>query len=949
RPTPGNDQHQLTQWGSFFTRRNRLTFQASPTDPQTKRILERLEEEFPDGEEGYRKWFVRALGILGDSAAARKAIKAANEAGIKLAGNGYGYPRAFTVNPQSETIVRIKRLAALKSTGNEDSGATPSPRVFDPFSGGGSIPFEAARYGFDTVANELNPVAAAILQGTLVLPAQLGPEFGKTIATWGEEWSNRLRNRLAEYFPHNGTENVVAYIWAHAVPCPTTGRLTPLMPDFWLDRGSSQRNTAMALEVDKESGRFHVNIVHGVEAKEWGQKSTYKGGTGTSIWTGEPFSGAYIRTVAQEGRMGQILLAVVHTNSGGRGRAFRPATEADIAAVESAESELARKFPGWEISDLAPIDDIDSISNYDRGHRMYGISRWSEFFTPRQLLVGVTALEELHTVTAEARERIGDEKSRALALYLAFALDKMVDYNSRQSSWDASRTKIRSTFDKHNFNFKWSFAEFDGAYALAPWAVNNAVVNHAKISALVSEEQSLVSEERRAAAQVIRGSASNVPLPDNSVDVIVTDPPYYDNVMYAEISDFFYVWLKRSLRHAWPEYADLQKTDKDSEAVANPALFKGVAETTARGRRKGEGGKRASELADARYEELLKQSFKEAHRVLKHSGMMTVMFTHKRIDAWDTLGAALLDAGFSIDASWPVHTESENSTHQAKKNAAQSTIFLACKKRAGSESAYWSDIRRDVERVAEDAATRFASEGMTGVDLTIATYGPVLSVLSERWPVFTGELDDDGSPEVLRPDAALDLAREKVASLKKRELLGGREIDFDRVTDWYLLAWNDFAAAEFPYDEARKLSIATHLDLDDLAKRHKMVKQSSGSVTLLTPAQRATAGGLDIDAAEFDTWIDRLHSLMLLYDSEGLAAAKAWLNRARLADDPTFTAVFRAALYAIPRVKDKGEFARPEARILDSLRAALFDHVEAPADELGTVSEAERQGALFDV
>ncbi len=123
--------------------------------------------------------------------------------------------------------------------------------------------------------------------------------------------------------------------------------------------------------------------------------------------------------------------------------------------------------------------------------------------------------------------------------------------------------------------------------------------------------------------------------------------------------------------------------------------------------------------------------------------------------------------GFSIGASWPVHTESEHSLHQAKKNAAASTIFLACRKRLSSAPAYWADIRSDVERAAEQAASRFAAEGITGVDLTIATYGPVLSVLSDSWPVYSGELSADGQPEVLRPDAALDLARERVASLKK--------------------------------------------------------------------------------------------------------------------------------------------------------------------------------------
>ena len=159
---------------------------------------------------------------------------------------------------------------------------------------------------------------------------------------------------------------------------------------------------------------------------------------------------------------------------------------------------------------------------------------------------------------------------------------------------------------------------------------------------------------------------------------------------------------------------------------------------------------------------------------------------------------------------------------------------------------------------------------------------------------------------MLRPDVALDLAREKVASLKKRGLLGGRDVEFDRVTDWYLLAWNDFQAAEFPFDEARKLSLALHLDVDDLKQRHKVVRASGGTVTLLTPAQRRTAGALDPDASSWDTQLDALHALMLVYDEEGLGAAQAWLDRTGRRDDQRFAALVEAAVHAIPRVRQEG-------------------------------------------
>jgi adenine-specific DNA methylase len=888
-------------------------------------LLRELKNRFPKGESQYRAWYVRTLGILGDPVAGRAAIKAANVAGIKLQGNGYGYPRAFTVTPDQADLDKVRDLVQLRT------GSSGVPVVLDPFSGGGSIPFEAARYGCATVANELNPVATTILQATVSLPATLGTEFAKVIADWGAKWSDRVEKRLAQFFPREPAESVVAYIWAHTVPCPTTGRPTPLAPDYWLARGKAGRDVAVALAVDREAGTYNLSIVEGPDAAQWGDRKTYKRGAAESIWTGETFSGDYIRQMGVEGRVGQMLLAVSITRSGVAGRQFRAPTPADLKAVTAAEAELAKRRPGWEIDDLVPNEPIFEGKETKRSVDM-GLTRWSDMFTPRQLLSNLTGLDELRRVVADARAELGDEHARALGLYLALALDKACDYNGMLSSWDATRLKVRNTFDRHDFAYKWSFAEFDAAHSLFPWAVSQVSDAYGGIAKLAYQPAGIGVRERRAEARIIRGSATALQLEDSSVDAVVTDPPYYDNVMYAECSDYFYVWLKRSLRETWPQFADLVITDKQDEAVANPTLFKDVAAPTGRGKRKIPGAKTAAELADARYEELLTASFREAHRVLKPGGVLTVMFTHKRVDAWDTLGAALLQAGFSIDASWPVHTESEHSLHQAKKNAAASTIFLVCRKRPSGSPAYWADIRGQVEHAAEEAAARFAAEGMTGVDLTIATYGPVLSVLSDSWPVYTGELDADGHSEILRPDAALDLARERVATLKKRGLLGGKDVEFDRITDWYLLAWNDFKAAEFPFDEARKLCIATHLEFDDLSKHHKIVKATSGAVTLLTPAQRRTAGGLDTETTTYATWIDRLHALMLIYDEDGLGAARAWLTNTGAGDDQRFTDLITAALHAIPRVKDKSEFARPEARILDSLRTALFDHIPAPSD-----------------
>jgi adenine-specific DNA methylase len=901
------------------------------------RVRAGLEAEFSGGESAYHRWFVESLGIMGDPVAARRLIRDANERGVKLKGNGYGYDRAFKQTPNATTIDRFRRLAAL------NQAFDGAPTVLDPFSGGGSIPFEAARFGCTTIANELNPVAAAVLNGTVALPGRLGQTFGKVIQDWGDVWAQRVGDRLAVYFPKATVgESVIAYIWAHSVPCPSTGHQTPLSPNYWLATGKAGRSVAVQLHPNAATGEITTSIVEGKAAKEHGDRSTYSRGSAQSVFDPTAtFDGDYIKEMATTGRMGQILLAVSVTRPSERGRQFREPSDADRAAVTAAEEELAANIARWEIEGRVPDEAVHVGQETERSVAM-GITRWRDFFTPRQLLTQMVFSEELEATLAEAAESLDADTLKALALYLAFAIDKSVDYNSRASSWHSSRLTVRNTFDRHDFAFKWSFTEFDGASALLPWAIDQVVDAYQGIANLSRSEGGMLSPDRESIATVLRGSAAELAIPDGSVDAVVTDPPYYDNVMYGECSDYFYVWLKRSLRSYWPELCDLVLSDKQNEAVANKSLFKDLADPGARGRREGD-GMSAIELADQRYEELLAAAFGEAHRVLKDDGVMTVMFTHKRVDAWDTLGAALLDGGFEISSSWPVHTESEHSLHQAKKNSASSTILLGCRKRKSTEPAYWTDIQGEVEDAAEEAAQRFSADGIKGVDLTLATYGPALSVLSRNWPVYTGNLDESGNREIIRPDVALDRAREKVALLKKRELLGGRDVEFDRATDWWLLAWNDFQAAQFPAGEALKLCIATDLDLEDVSRGHKLVKAASGNVTIQSPAQRRTSRALDPDAGEWPTMIDALHAFMLIYDEDGLQAAERWLQQTGRKDDERFAALVEAAIHAVPRAREKnGEFARPEARILESLRAVLFDHIEAPD------TEELSQPSLFD-
>lgn len=323
--------------------------------------------------------------------------------------------------------------------------------------------------------------------------------------------------------------------------------------------------------------------------------------------------------------------------------------------------------------------------------------------------------------------------------------------------------------------------------------------------------------------------------------------------------------------------------------------------------------------------------------------------------------------------------------HQAKKNAAASTILLVCRKRAVSSNQYsvagekldtghssldtgpvwWDDIKETVRRIAREKAAEFAAAGISGVDLYISTFGPALSVISEHWPVLTSEIDPKtGHPKALRPETALDLAREEVIRLRKERLLvslplnsrswnlgegpGMGAVSFDPVTDWYLMAWDAFAAAEFPYDEARKLAIALGVDLDKtILSAKRLALKKSSSVVLQEPSARRKKGMVDEDALLFEHWIDAAHTALMLYAEDGAGACDVFLRRLNLKTDPTFKALIQSLLNAIPRAKIKGKFVRPEAETLENLRLAFYPEMTVPVEEEPELPQ-EKQLGLFE-
>lgn len=901
---------------------------------------EDLQKKFPT-RDAYHQWFLKLIGVFGDPVGARRLLLAARDEGVTVP-NPYGYPRAFTYNPTPEQIEAVQAL--LRNT-----WGTVDPVVMDCFAGGGSIPFESLRYGFTTYANELNPVATVILRATLDYPARFGAKLPPLIAKYGKLFADEVRTRLRSYFTdHGNIPDLVGacYLWARTVICPYTGKPIPLSPNWWLRKGAKPLAVDPIFSPKASEARFR--IVEGREAcrRVNPDKGTVRRGDGISPWAhDQAVDGDYIKTEAQAGRMGQQLYAIGLKQVGGF--AFRAPNEDDVAAAQRAERALDQRLPRWEAEGLVPTEPRIA-GRADWAAEIYGLRRWSDSFSPRQLLSLITAVEVLSEIKEVVRRENEAQVASAVVTYLAFALDKAADYNSRMARWDGTRNKIANTFDRHDFAFKWSHAEFDAGHNLFPWVIGQ--VEHA-LGGIVSllDEHALQLSTRAIGTPVIErlviteGNAATLStVKDGSVGALIVDPPYYDNVNYAECSDFFYVWQKRTIGDVYPKLFADELTNKDDEAIVNVARFADM-------------GRNKKELAEQDYERKMEACFREMHRVLKDVGVLTVMFTHKKVEAWDTLGASLINAGFTVHSSWPVHTESEHSLHQAKKNAAASTILLTCRKRTdGGGSVWWDDLKGRVRETAREKAEQYENLGIRGVDLYIATFGPVLSVISERWPVLTSEVDlKTNKPKPLRPEVALEMARAEVVSLRKKGLLLGREVRFDPVTDWYLLAWDAFRAEQFPGDEARKLCLALDVDLEGtIVKSKKLVTKKGKNVTLQLPTARRKRGMVDPDVEMFDCILDAAHTAMLIFDEDGARTCERWLRQRGLDRDQRFKAVLQAMANAIPVTKKKGEYIRPEMALLDRMNDALELGITFPAEpepdlkaiQLGLFKQGRRQG-----
>ena len=871
-------------------------------------------------EDADRDRFLHVLGIHGDPVAAKKRIAIANRTGDRLGAAAYGYSRAFSYAPDNQDRAWLVE--------NSVNAAT----VVDPTAGGGSVPFEAVRLGLETVANDLNPVAALIERATIEWPTIHGVAVKGVVEELGGEFTAKVRKRLAGVFPEEPGDDTRpdGYLWARTITCPYCDGLVPLSPNWRL----APDGTGVRLKPELGPGPGSQGRVCSFEivksAKEQ-SNGTVASGDGTCPYSdcGRVIDGDEIKRQAQAGQMGEQLFAVVYKKrfekrlkSGKRGkdkwvRGYRAPRPEDDNGAEI-QARLAEKLTEWEALDIVPSERIPD-GNKTTEPRRYGMDTWRDLFSPRQLLCHGTSVEVFREMLdADRAEGKLNEAREAAYGYLALTLDKLLNYNSRMSVWMPTREVVANTFNRHDFAFCWSHAE------MAPlivglgydWAIGQTAKCIRELVALVRPEENGGSGDLFADV----GAAKYTPPPvtitckpgdsldhveDGSIDVVVMDPPYYDNVMYAELSDFFYVWLKRTAGHVFPELFRRQLTDKDNEAVANPARFQGQ--------------KGAQAIAGRDYQERMASIFAECRRTLKHDGVMTLMFTHKATGAWDALTKGLMEAGFAITASWPIHTEPEGSLHIRNKAAAKTTIFLVCRPRIRDREAYqdlyWEDVEPRVAKAVRTRVGEFQAVGIAGVDLYLASFGPALEEFSRHWPLKRGTprevpeerrrrrqqvlFEEEWDPYATTPEDALDAARREVKRWRLEQLTHLKaNADLDPATAFFVLAWDAFKAPIFSYDEALRLARAVGVDLDgDIVGR--LAEKKGSDIRLWDSAWRAAKGALGpTDGSR--GMIDAIHHAASMARGSSLSAAQEMLANVLVDREPRFFAALEAVLEVLP-------------------------------------------------
>ena len=630
----------------------------------------------------------------------------------------------------------------LTQAAHEALGGGPGtrPLVLDPFAGGGAIPLEALRVGADVFASDLNPIPVLLNKVVLEYVPKYGQQLAERVRQIGASVKERAEHELGKYYPGGGEGTPIAYFWARTVLSEAPGRgniatEVPLLNSMWLCKKAGRRHALRWVRdsdgkvktriatVEYADGSEHkvrqplLELFHPKNERDV-EAGTSLGGAASCPITEFTTAVENVRSQLSARRGGASdarLICVATSRPGYPGRFYRMATQEDEAAARAAVDELKHRLEAYS-SDLPLIP--DGQLNHLRGFFnivLYGMTRWGDMFSLRQALALTTFVQLVDEVGKRLATDCDPLFATAVQTCLALVVDRQAEKLSSVARWDTSRENPQGTFGRQALPMVWDFCEvnpFSGSGGDWDTALDWVV--------RVLETTAVATEGEIGTGHVQPASATAHPLPNDSAQAVVTDPPYYAAVPYADLSDFFYSWLRRSLRGRHDDLLVPSLAPKDEEIVSlshRAAMYR--------------------EKNNTWFEEKMGQACKEGRRICSPSGVGVYVFASKETPAWEAMLAALVNAGWVVTASWPIDTEMGSRLRARNSAALASSVHIVCRPRENPDGSLrvdsvgdWRDVLSELPRRIHEWMPRLAAEGIVGADAIFACLGPALEIFT---------------------------------------------------------------------------------------------------------------------------------------------------------------------------------------------------------------------------
>jgi adenine-specific DNA methylase len=803
-----------------------------------------------------------------------------------------------------EASVRDDKIDPLRKLLAEAYPDGP-PKVLDCFAGGGAIPLEALRLGCDVTAVDLNPVAHLIEKCVLEYPQRFGHSGqlgGNPLADDFVKWAGWVRERvepkLAKVFPAgpDGRRPAV-YFWARTMSCPNPScrAEVPLLSSFWL--ANSNRRKAW-VKVNARLGEIDLQILSGQPPKGASlDDGTVKASSVTCPACGTSTVAKDVRSYGKKTGFGRRLYAVLDVDPGNR--VYRSPRPDEVDGADRLATDLLDELEDLSDGTSAMPDEPMVKSQYRRyGNLVYGIDTFRGLFNDRQLFVLGSLCEAVRAAYSEmVSEGMEPERALAVVTYLGFMIDKIADYNSAFTSWATSGEFLRGTFARQAIAMVWDYVETD---VFQP--KGGIWESHIKWVELAVRHCSLIDSTKVA---TLRGDAQHLAFADGTFDGVIVDPPYYDAIQYGDLSDFFYVWLKRSVGHLYPAVFATPLTPKNQEIIESRA------------------DKQSPEyVSHDEFERRLQAALAEMTRVVKPDGLVAIVFAHTDVEAWERLLTALRAANLVVTTSWPMRSEREARSTAQISAVLGSSVVLVCRRQEAEMEGFYDDVVRSLEQRIAERLSDFEEMGLTGADYFVSAIGPAFEVFAQYGHVVKLSGEEVSVAELMV------LARRAVAHHAMRRLLGTESLSALDQESLFYLTWRwAYQSASIPADEAYKLERAFDVDLGHLCRGSGFARQAGSNFSLLGPQDRK---GFKLTASP--ALVDVLHLACQLWDGGRRKELESVLGATGMGNEPGFWAAARMLAEILPE-------ADKERTMLLGLTGNRDALSEAAARSTSTVEE----------